>query len=107
MQPSSIDAIKANPEYRRLVGTRRRFSFTLTALMIAVYYGFILVVALAPHRLAHPLYDGATTSVGIVVGVGVGIITGAIALTGWYVLRANRSFDPALRALLDKLEREV
>lgn len=100
MQNPSIEAIKANPEYRQLIQTRRRFSFTLTALMIACYYGFILVVALAPHRLAQPLYDGATTSVGIVVGMG--IIAGAIALTGWYVLRANRRFDPAMRALLDK-----
>lgn len=98
MQNTSIDAIKTNPEYRRLIARRRRFSFTLTALMIALYYGFILIVALAPHRLAQPLYDGATTSVGIVVGVG--IIAGAIALTGWYVLRANRRFDPAMRALL-------
>ncbi|QBR00559.1 DUF485 domain-containing protein [Paraburkholderia pallida] len=105
MTTQSIDTIKAHPEYRRLVAVRRRFSFTLTALMIAIYYGFILIVALAPHRLAQPLYAGATTSVGIVVGVG--IIAGAIALTGLYVLRANRRFDPAMRTLIAKLQGEV
>ena len=105
MPPSSIDSIKAHPEYQRLIAVRRRFSFTLTALMIALYYGFILIVALAPQRLARPLYAGATTSVGIVVGVA--IIACAIALTGFYVLRANRRLDPALRAFIAKLDDKV
>jgi uncharacterized membrane protein (DUF485 family) len=105
MTTTSIDTIKAHPEYRQLIAVRRRFSFTLTAIMIAIYYGFILIVALAPHRLANPLYAGATTSVGIVVGVGIIVL--AIALTGLYVLRANRRFDPAMRALIAKFQNEV
>jgi uncharacterized membrane protein (DUF485 family) len=48
--------------------------------------------------LAHPLYAGATTSMGIVAGVGVILV--AVGLTGWYVLRANRAFDPSMRALI-------
>ena len=46
MQQALIDSIKASPAYRQLVTSRRRFSFTLTALMIFTYYGFILFVAL-------------------------------------------------------------
>ncbi|MEX3894215.1 DUF485 domain-containing protein [Paraburkholderia sp. BR10954] len=98
MQQVHIDRTTANPAYRRLVAQRRRFSFTLTALMIVTYYGFILFVALAPHLLARPLYAGATTSVGIVAGVGIIVI--AVAMTGCYVLRANRRFDPSMNALL-------
>jgi uncharacterized membrane protein (DUF485 family) len=98
MQQAHIDSIKSSPAYRRLVASRRRFSFSLTAAMILTYYGFILFVALAPHVLARPLYAGATTSVGIVVGVG--IIMVAIGMTGWYVLRANRTLDPSMSALL-------
>jgi uncharacterized membrane protein (DUF485 family) len=98
MQQAHIDSIQASPAYRRLIASRRRFSFTLTALMIAAYYGFILFVAVAPHLLARPLYAGATTTLGVVVGVG--IIAVAIGLTGWYVLHANRTLDPAMRALL-------
>ena len=98
MQQTHIDSIKASPAYRRLVASRRRFSFTLTALMIATYYGFILFVAVAPQVLARPLYAGATTSIGIVAGVG--IIAIAIGMTGWYVMRANRTLDPSMSALL-------
>ncbi|MBN3763518.1 DUF485 domain-containing protein [Burkholderia sp. Ac-20365] len=98
MQHDSIDSIKASPAYRRLIASRRRVSFTLTALMIFTYYGFILFVALAPRLLAHPLYAGATTTVGIVVGVAIVLI--AVGMTGWYVLHANRTLDPSMRALL-------
>ena len=98
MQQVQIDSIKASPAYRRLIASRRRFSFTLTALMILTYYGFIFFVALAPQTLAHSLYAGATTSVGIVAGVCIVLV--AVGMTGWYVLRANRTFDPSMRALL-------
>lgn len=57
--------------------------------MIATYYGFILLVALAPHVLAAPLYRGATTTVGIAAGVAIILV--AIGLTACYVLRANRA----------------
>ena len=105
MQQIHIDSIKANPAYGRLVASRRRFSFALTALMIVTYYGFILFVALAPHLLARPLYQGATTTVGVLVGVGIIVV--AIALTGWYVLRANRTLDPSMSALLAGIAKET
>jgi uncharacterized membrane protein (DUF485 family) len=98
MQQTHIDSIKASPAYRRLTASRRRFSFTLTALMIFTYYGFILFVALAPHVLARPIYAGATTNIGIVAGVGIILI--AVGLTAWYALRATRTLDPLLSALL-------
>lgn len=98
MQQAHIDAIKASPAYRRLITSRRRFSFALTALMILIYYGFILFVALAPQALARPLYAGATTNIGIVAGVAIILV--AIGMTGWYVLRANRTLDASMSALL-------
>ncbi len=104
MQQGHINSIQASPAYRRLIASRRRFSFTLTALMIAAYYGFILFVAVAPHLLARPLYAGATTTIGVVVGVG--IIAVALGLTGWYVLHANRTLDPSMRALLVNAPKE-
>jgi hypothetical protein len=51
MQQAHIDSIKASPAYQRLITSRGRFSFTLTALMIITYYGFILFVALASQWL--------------------------------------------------------
>ena len=105
MQQALIDSIKANPTYRGLVASRRRFSFMLTALMVLVYYGFVFVVALAPALLSRPLYGGATTTTGVVAGICVMLI--AIGLTCWYVLRANRIFDPLMSALLKEAQQGV
>ncbi|KVN36120.1 hypothetical protein WJ63_02105 [Burkholderia pyrrocinia] len=100
MELSVIEQVTARRDYQQLVSARRRFSFVLTALMIATYYGFILLVALAPRVLAAPLYAGATITAG--VAAGVAIILVAIALTACYVLRANRAFDRAVDAILER-----
>ncbi|WP_175996653.1 DUF485 domain-containing protein [Burkholderia stabilis] len=99
MELSVIESVTARRDYQQLVRARRRFSFTLTALMIATYYGFILLVALAPHVLAAPLYRGATTTVGIAAGVAIILV--AIGLTASYVLRANRAFDRRIDTILE------
>ncbi|MGZ2746175.1 DUF485 domain-containing protein [Burkholderia stagnalis] len=100
MEHSVIEQVTARRDYQQLVRARRRFSFVLTALMIATYYGFILLVALAPRVLAAPLYPGATITAG--VAAGVAIILVAIGLTACYVLRANRAFDRAVDAILER-----
>ncbi|MCA8277998.1 DUF485 domain-containing protein [Burkholderia cepacia] len=100
MELSFIESVTSRRDYQQLVRARRRFSFALTALMIATYYGFILLVALAPHVLAAPLYRGATTTVGIAAGVAIILV--AIGLTACYVLRANRAFDRRVDALLQR-----
>ena len=100
MELSFIESVTARRDYQQLVRARRRFSFTLTALMIATFFGFILLVAIAPHVLAAPLYRGATTTVGIAAGVAIILV--AIGLTACYVLRANRAFDRRVDALLQR-----
>jgi uncharacterized membrane protein (DUF485 family) len=70
---------------------RSRFSWTLAAITLVIFYGFILVVAFAPELLAIPLSEGSATTVG--VPIGVGIITVFWLLTGYYVYRANKEFD--------------
>ncbi|SAK68052.1 DUF485 domain-containing protein [Caballeronia ptereochthonis] len=102
MQQVHIDRTAASPAYRRLVAQRRRFSLTLTALMVLTYYGFVLFVALAPHLLARPLYAGATMTIGVVAGVAIILI--ALGMTACYVLRANRTFDPSMNALLASVQ---
>jgi uncharacterized membrane protein (DUF485 family) len=63
----------------------------LAVVMLAIYYGFILIIAFAPSVLGTPIAPGAVTTVGIPVGVL--IIIAAFVLTGIYVRRANAEFD--------------
>ncbi len=97
MQKASIDAIKAHPKYQELVRSRRRFSLTLTALILIIYFGFILTIAFAPSLLATPVSAGAVTTLGMPVGIL--IIVSAFILTGVYVYRANGRFDALTSAI--------
>lgn len=96
MEHAQLERIAADPRYRQLVARRARYGWTLTAIMLLIYFGYILLIAFRRDLLAMPLGGGATT-VGIPLGLGV-IIAG-ILLTGLYVRRANREYDPLVEAL--------
>ena len=102
MQQDSVDAIKAHPRYQELVCSRKCFAWNLTVIMLAIYYGFILVIAFAPKLLATPLSEGAVTTIGIPIGVV--IIVSAFILTGIYVARANGRFDALTKAIRESVQ---
>lgn len=96
---SELDRIEAHPRYHELVRRRSRFAWTLAAVMLAAYVGFLLLVAFDKPFLAQPIGDGVT-SLGIPIGIGLILL--AIALTGLYVRRANREFDSLLAEIVAK-----
>jgi uncharacterized membrane protein (DUF485 family) len=101
MHINIYEKIRANPQYLRLKRTRRRFAWKLTLLVLAVYLGYVGLIAFAPALLAAPIPGLRATTVGIPVGIGVIIFT--ILVTGLYVRRANTEFD----ALRDEIIREL
>jgi uncharacterized membrane protein (DUF485 family) len=101
MQESTYNAIRQNPKFHELVRSRSAFAWTLSILMLAVYQGFVLLVAYKPGILATPLYQGATTTIGIPIGLGV--IVFAFIVTGIYVSRANSHYDEMTRDLVKEI----
>lgn len=99
MQHDSAATIAANPKYQRLVASRSRFGWTLTAIMMVVYYGYIGLIAFDKELLAKPLGAGVMT-VGIPVGLGVILFT--IIITGIYVRRANSEFDTLTQEIIQE-----
>ncbi|BAN49008.1 DUF485 domain-containing protein [Metapseudomonas resinovorans] len=99
MTPQDLERIRENPDFIQLVRRKQRLTWSLTAAMLVIYYGFVLLVAFAPGVLGQSL-SGGVTSVGMLVGVGV--ILFSFALTGIYVTRTNSVLDP----LNDKLKQE-
>ena len=79
----------------RLAARRWRIALALTAAMLAVYFGFILLVAFAKPVMGSPVAGKLT--LGILLGVLV--IVSAWVLTWIYVRWANRHYDVALRGL--------
>lgn len=95
-----IEKVKRDPEFLALERRRSRFAWSLSAAMVAIYFGFILVVAFAPDVLAIPLGAGTTT---LGIPLGVGVILSAFVLTGLYVHRANTDFDVATQRIIERL----
>jgi uncharacterized membrane protein (DUF485 family) len=93
-----VDRVKRDPRFDELIAKRTRFAWALSAIMLAIYFGFIFIVAFAPKVLGTSL--GGVTTVGIPVGVLV--IVSAFVLTGIYVFRANSEFDALTRGIVER-----
>ncbi|HYA71891.1 MAG TPA: DUF485 domain-containing protein [Roseiarcus sp.] len=99
MAANRLEAIENNAKYQHLVAARRSLGITLSILVCIIYFGFILLVAFAPTFLGASLTGGVTT-VGIVVGVLV--IVAAFLLTGYYVNRANSTYDTLTQQIIEE-----
>lgn len=90
MDTNLAQRIARDPNYQRLRSRRNRLGWTLTLLMMIVYYGFIILVAFDKSFLAQRMGEGVMT-IGIPIGFGVIVFT--IVITAYYVQRANAEFD--------------
>lgn len=97
----TVDEIKNNPKYQALVRSRSRFAWTLSIIMLVVYYTFIMTIAFEPQLLAIPIAEGSVISIGIPIGVA--IILFSFAITGLYVYRSNNFYD----VMLDEIKEEL
>jgi uncharacterized membrane protein (DUF485 family) len=88
--------IARDPNYQKLRSRRNRLGWTLTLLMMIVYYGFIVLVAFDKPFLAQRMGEGVMT-LGIPIGFGVIVFT--IIITYYYVRRANAEFDSLTEAI--------
>jgi len=99
MDADVVARVRGNPKYQHLVSTRRSFAWLLAAIMLAIYFGFILVLAFDKSLLAIKI-GGSIISWGMPVGLGV--IVSAFVLTGIYVRRANAQFDRLTREIVEE-----
>jgi uncharacterized membrane protein (DUF485 family) len=84
-----------DPALLDLARRRWRIAIALTAAMIALYFGFILLVAYNKPLLGRLIVPGL--SVGVLMGALVIVLSWV--LTWVYVRWANRHYDAALHAL--------
>jgi uncharacterized membrane protein (DUF485 family) len=88
--------VEAEAALARLASGRLRVALTLTAVMMAVYFGFILLVAFAKPTMAAQLVPGL--SVGIALGAAT--IVFAFLITLVYVRWANAHLDSEADAIV-------
>ncbi|MCV2217404.1 DUF485 domain-containing protein [Thauera sp. Sel9] len=91
MSSSVYAHIRRNPRFTELVAKRTRFAAVLAAIVLVVFYGFILLVAFAPDLIGMRLSEGSNWTFGIVAGLVQFIVFWILTLV--YVRRANGEFD--------------
>ena len=96
MEMDLATRIANNPKYQELKAKRSSFGWILTAMMMIVYYGFILLVAFNKEFLSQKLGAGVMT---IGVPLGFGVIVFTVIITVIYVRRANSEYDDLTAAI--------
>ena len=92
--------IANHPKYQELKAKRTSFGMWLTLAMMAVYFGFILLVAFNKPFLATRLGAGVMT---YAIPIGFGVIVFTVVITAIYVRRANSEYD----TLTDQIAKAV
>ncbi|CAG9246626.1 Putative membrane protein, clustering with ActP [Burkholderia diffusa] len=85
--------------FRTLVRRRRLLAWSLTLVMLALYFAFILTLAFSPTLLGQPIVPGRPTPWGIPVGFGMFVVT--FALVALYVFQANSVHDALVASIRD------
>jgi len=90
--------MRENPKFQQLVDKRGRFAWTLSAIVLTMFYGFEMVVAFSPASLGRPIAEGSMVTVGVAVELFMFIFFWV--LTAIYVRRANTEFDALTEEIL-------
>jgi len=100
MTKTQVEQVRNNPKYQKLVKQRSKFAWTLSIIMLVVYFVFIMTIAFDPSLLGAKI-GGSVITVGIPIGISIVFI--AFILAGIYVRRANGEFDKLTREVREEL----
>ncbi len=96
MDDGALARIQMDPNYIKLVRERKSFGWTLSIIMLVIYYGYVALVAFAPNAIAMAI--GGSITVGLALFLFIIVVS--VALTGVYVMRANSSYDDLTKAIV-------
>lgn len=100
MDEKQVDLILQNPKFKEYVAKNRTLSWTLTAIMLIVYVGFMLMVGYNKEFLASS-FSGGVTTWGIPLGLGIIVLS--FVLCAVYSFIANRTLDRMSKEAMDEV----
>ena len=104
MSSAMYERMRANPKFQELVSRRSRFAWTLAAIVLSMFYGFVMVVAFNPVSLGQPIAEGSMLTVGVAVEFFMFVFFWV--LTAIYVKRANGEFDALTQEIVKEAWKE-
>lgn len=97
-----VARVQQNPKFHELVSKKSVWGWSLSIVMLAIYYGFIMILAFNPQLLGTRIGDGVMT---LGMPVGLVIICSAFVLTGIYVSKANGEFDALNQQVVEEAKK--
>jgi uncharacterized membrane protein (DUF485 family) len=91
MSSAMYERMRSNPKFQELVTKRGRFAWTLAAVVLTLFYAYVLVVAFKWSAIPEPVTEGSALSVGVALGLFMFVFFWLLAAL--YVRRANTEFD--------------
>jgi len=104
MSSAMYERMRANPKFQELVSKRTRFATILAAIVLSMFYGFVMVVAFNPAALGQPVSEGSMLTVGVALELFMFIFFWV--LTAVYVNRANTEFDALTQEIVKEAWKE-
>jgi uncharacterized membrane protein (DUF485 family) len=104
MSSEMYERMRSNPDFQRLVRTRSRFAWKLAFAVLAIFYGFVMLVAFQPELLGKPVAEGSALTVGVAFGLFMFVFFWV--LTAIYVRRANGEFDALTAEIVEDARRD-
>lgn len=102
METDRVKNIIENPKFQELVRKKSQLSWSLSSIMLIIYFGYIYLVSYHPDFL-HQSFSGGATTIGIPLGISV--IVSAFVLCGIYAWRANGEFDRLTKEVLEEIKK--
>ena len=90
-----------DPDFLKLSSQKNTISIILTILELALYFGFIGLIAFNKPFLGLKLSDGSAITIGIPIAVAT--IIGSWVLTGVYIWWANSKYDVLVNKVKEKV----
>ncbi|MBK7564979.1 MAG: DUF485 domain-containing protein [Propionivibrio sp.] len=105
MSSEIYERMRVNPKFQELVAKRGRFAWTLSIVVLVLFYGFVLMVAYNPSTLGQPVSDGSMLTVGVAAELFLFVLFWL--LSALYVRRANTEFDDLTQEVIKQARKEV
>ncbi len=105
MSSEMYERMRVNPKFQELIATRGRFAWTLSFIVLILFYGFVMAVAFIPGTLGQPVSEGSMLTIGVAVELFLFIFFWGLA--AFYVKRANTEFDAMTQEVIKQAQKET
>lgn len=104
MSSIMYERMRSNPKFQKLVQERGRFAWTLSAIVLVLFYGYFMLIAFSPGLLGQKIAEGSMWPIGYTVELVLFIFFWLTTVV--YVRRANGEFDDLTQELIKEAQKE-